>query len=84
MAMAFFDASATDAQTETRFSKIATSPIQGKRLTVCLLRVGRERVVIAVEREERAELHPSITQLFIRVSVETTGIDTELDRNISC
>lgn len=45
-------------------------------LTVWLLWVGTENVVIPVEGEECAELHPSVAKFFIAITVETAGIDT--------
>ena len=35
-------------------------------------------IVVPIERKERGQLHPSIAELFIAVSVESTGIDSEL------
>ena len=37
---------------------------------VGFLRRRRQRVVVAVEGEEGAELHPAVAQLFVAVAVE--------------
>lgn len=37
---------------------------------VSLLRVGRERVVVAVKWEESRDLHPAVAELFVTVPVE--------------
>lgn len=44
---------------------------------VRLLRVGGQRVVVAVEREEGAQLHPPIAELFVAVAVEPARVDAE-------
>lgn len=36
-----------------------------------------EGVVVAVEGEEGAELHPAVTEFFVRVAVEAAGVDAE-------
>lgn len=41
------------------------------RPDISLLRVGGERVVVAVKWEESRDLHPAVAQLFITVSIET-------------
>lgn len=46
-------------------------------LTVRLLRVRGKGVVIAVEGEESAELHPAVAELFVAVAVEAAGVDAE-------
>lgn len=44
---------------------------------VSFLRVCGEGVMIAVKGEESAELHPTVTEFFVRVTVEATGVDAE-------
>ena len=39
-----------------------------------LLRNGTECIVVTVEGEESAELHPAIAEFFVGVSVEATSI----------
>ncbi len=44
---------------------------------VCFLRVCRQHVVVAVEREEGAQLHPAVTQFFVAVAIKPARVDAE-------
>lgn len=48
-----------------------------EKLTEGLLADCGQYVVVTVEREKGAQLHPAVAQLFIGITVETTCIDTK-------
>ena len=79
MAIAFLEASATEAQTaawlvEAQRNRNQTGALG---LTVWFLRIGGKSVVVSVKGEERAELHPPVAELFVRVTVKAASISTE-------
>ena len=55
-----------------------------RRHTVRLLRVVGQSVVVAIEGEESAELHPTVTELLIRVASKTASIDTKHGNTKEC
>lgn len=51
--------------------------LRHRRPHVRLLAVRAEGVVVAVEGEEGAQLHPAVAELFVGVAVEAAGVDAE-------